>query len=284
MEFLSFSEKLILQNNLDNLRDLELLSISDISRIVNRPIKTAIWKSKEIAAIVERDVKILKAYSIRVCPFDDESYPVILKDIYNPPYILFVRGNIFCLNQTSVALVGTRKTCQEAAEHAFNFSKDLAEMGYVVVSGLAIGIDTAVHKGCLKGNGLTVGVLACGLDALYPPSNKYLGKMILESGGCLISEYPPATEAFKWHFPARNRIISGISKAVGVIDAYEKSGAMITADFAIEQNRDLFFHTFCVNKNIAKKESLENNKICRYVDEGASVFTNASELDNFLRF
>ena len=192
------------------------------------------------------------------------------------------------MNSPSVAIVGTRKASMSGMKAAFNFSKDLVASGYTVVSGLAMGIDTAAHSGALSSSGKTVAVLACGLDNLYPAVNKKLASSIIQNGGCIVSEYSPGETPLKWRFPARNRIISGLSEAVVVMESPVKSGALITADFALEQNRDLFFHESAIAaqeryKVLAKQkgisEKLQSQRsVQRYIEEGAPCISSVNEL------
>jgi DNA processing protein len=136
--------------------------------------------------------------------------------------------------------VGTRRPSAQAAAQAFDIAKDLAYNGVSVVSGLALGIDAMAHRGNIEGGSPTVAVMGSGLDEVYPSSNRMLARRVLETGGSLISEYPPGTSPRKWNFPARNRIISGLSRGVLIVEAPEKSGALITAHFALEHNRELW--------------------------------------------
>ncbi len=169
-----------------------------------------------------------------------ENGPISLKNIDGAPKLLFVIGNLDILFQNCVAIVGTRRPTTYGVHAALKFSKALAENGMVIVSGLANGIDTCSHKGALSVNGFTIAVLGSGLDYIYPRLNKKLSQEILEKNGALISEYPPFVKPQKHFFPQRNRIISGLSDFVLVVEAPAKSGALITASFAIEQGRDVF--------------------------------------------
>ena len=170
----------------------------------------------------------------------DEDYPALLKEIHDVPARLWLSGDLQVLSSgIRVAIVGARQCTSYGKKVAFDLAKGLAEQGIVVVSGLAYGIDTAAHQGALAGRGKTVAVLGCGLDIPYPAQNQELRKQILENG-ILISELPPGTEAAPWTFPRRNRIISGLSQGVIVIEAGLKSGSLVTARMALEQGRDVF--------------------------------------------
>ena len=286
--FLSTEDKLKLENNLDNVATLALLSIDEISFIVGRVVNTKEWPIENFEQLVLRDYSLMNTYKIEFIHCKDVNYPVMLTQVYDCPYALFARGNSAILNSPSVAIVGTRKASMSGLKAAFNFSKDLVASGYTVVSGLAMGIDAAAHSGALSSSGKTVAVLACGLDNLYPAVNKKLASSIIQNGGCIVSEYSPGEPPLKWRFPARNRIISGLSEAVVVMESPVKSGALITADFALEQNRDLFFHESAVAaqeryKVLAKQkgisEKLQSQRsVQRYMEEGAPCISSVNEL------
>jgi DNA processing protein len=166
--------------------------------------------------------------------------PPSLLNIQNPPKNFYVRGVLPDFQRPWIAIVGTRKATSEGMRLAKNFSRELAEAGAVIVSGLALGVDSAAHQGALEVAGATVAVLANGIDKIYPAQNENLAKKILETGGALVSEYPEKTPALPHQFLERNRIISGLSIATVVIEAPEKSGALATAGFAAAQGREVF--------------------------------------------
>ena len=168
----------------------------------------------------------------------DEAYPALLKEIYNPPQTLFCRGSLDCLKHPAVAMVGARHASAYGKGAAEDIALGLAERGFVVVSGAARGIDTASHKGALQA-GETVAVLGCGVDVAYPRENARLLAEIAEKGA-VISEYAPGTAPLAAFFPARNRIISGIAHGTIVVEAAERSGSLITAEFALSEGRDVF--------------------------------------------
>ena len=288
LSFLSTEDKLKLENNLDNVATLALLSIDEISFIVGRVVNTKEWPIENFEKLVLRDYSLMNTYKIDFIHCKDMNYPVMLSQVYDLPYALFTRGDSAILNSPSVAIVGTRKASMSGLKAAFEFSKDLVASGYTVVSGLAMGIDTAAHSGALSACGKTVAVLACGLDNLYPAVNKKLAASIIQNGGCIVSEYSPGELPLKWRFPARNRIISGLSEAVVVMESPAKSGALITADFAIEQNRELFFHQSALDaqeryKIIAKQRGISEKMqkqrcVQKYIDEGASCISSVKDL------
>lgn len=188
-----------------------------------------------------RNAERMKRELTRVIPVDSPEYPGLLKELYDPPYLLFVRGS---LDQSScaasTAIVGTRKPSEEGLRLAYTVGGLCACRDVTVISGLARGIDTAAHSGVLKDQGRTWAVMGSGFDHIYPAVNRSLAKSIVDHGGALISEYLPEQEPRRWTFPKRNRIISGLSQSVLMIEAPESSGALITVDFALEQGRDVF--------------------------------------------
>jgi DNA processing protein len=184
-------------------------------------------------------LKRTDAKGIRILDYWDDNYPHLLKEISRPPIILYVKGDI-TFNK-SFSIVGTRNCDEGARKISAKIASDLAGMGYTIVSGMAIGIDRAAHTGALNGEGGTVGVLANGIDMIYPYSNRDLFKRIEDdTKSALISEYPPGIKAGRWTFVRRNRIISGLSSGLLVVQAGMKSGSLITAKYALEQNRDVF--------------------------------------------
>lgn len=172
----------------------------------------------------------------------DPAYPPLLAEIAQPPEQLFVRGSLEALAGPCLAVVGTRTPSSYGKQVTPALVASLARAGITIVSGLAIGIDTLAHEAALDAGGQTVAVLGSGVDepTLYPPQNRMLARRIVEQGGAIVSEFPEGTEPKPFHFPQRNRVIAGLSKGVLVIEAREKSGALITANFALEENRDVF--------------------------------------------
>lgn len=290
MSFLSCEEKHKIEEKLDNVTDLALLSIQDVSCIIGRIPQRVKWNPEGFEQAAQKNLKLLNMYKIGMIRFDDEKYPALLREIHGMPFVLFYRGNFDCLQQNSVSVVGTRHPTRNGMKAAFELSKELAEKGYTIISGLALGIDACAHRGALGAScniGKTVAVLASGLDTIYPPANRKLASDILQNGGCLVSEYCPGVEPLKWHFPERNRIISGLSKATVVVEAPAKSGALITADFALEQNRDLYFQEAAcqyeklISKNEPKIEDSWN--VERYINDGAPVVSNAESVIELMK-
>jgi DNA processing protein len=168
----------------------------------------------------------------------DSSYPQLLSEICDPPPCLWTRGDRSALASIAVAVIGARAASHEGLVAAGEIACDLARAGVVVVSGMARGIDSAAHAGALDGGGKTIAVLGTGIDRVYPAENDRLAERIA-ANGLLLTEFPPGTHPEDWHFPRRNRIISGLSKAVVVVEAKEKSGSLITARLAADQGRDV---------------------------------------------
>lgn len=180
------------------------------------------------------------AYRYSVLSIEDDAYPNKLYEISNPPVVLYVSGTIPDVdNILTIGVVGTRTATTEGIRNSFTFGRDLAKCGAVVVSGGALGIDCASHRGVLQNDGVTICVLGCGINYNYLPANAPMRKLIAKKGA-VISEYPPDTPPAGFNFPSRNRIISGLSNGVLVIEAGEKSGSLITANLALEQNREVF--------------------------------------------
>lgn len=186
----------------------------------------------------EKDLNKYENEKISIITYGDARYPNLLKEIYDPPVVLIVKGNVDCLNQPGIAVVGARKASAHGREVAFEIACELACKGVVVVSGMAFGIDAAAHKGAL-GSGATIAVWGSGIDCCYPRSHLDLSKRI-EDSGCIVSEFPWGMEPYASHFPQRNRIISGLSWGVVIVEAAAKSGSLITARFALEQGREVF--------------------------------------------
>ena len=175
----------------------------------------------------------------RILTYGDPAYPVLLREIHNPPMVLFVKGMEIPLEQTFVGLVGSRNPTHYGLKVAEKIAMALAKRGAGVVSGLARGIDAAAHRGCLRGGGFTIGVLGTGIDVVYPKSNQKLFEQMVEEGA-VVSEFPMGTSPEPRNFPIRNRVISGLSRGIAVIEAARKSGSLITAACALEQNREIF--------------------------------------------
>lgn len=202
-------------------------------------------------------------------------YPGELERIYNPPTLLYATGRRLDNSEPRIGIVGSRRCTAYGRAMAEEMAEELAAQGFTIVSGLARGIDAAAHRGALK-SGHTIGVLGCGLDNMYPPENKTLYEQIPEKG-TIISEYPPGTPPFRQNFPARNRIISGLSLGVIIVEATVKSGALITADFALEQGKEVM-----VVPGHAKSPNSEGCH--RLLKAGAALVDSAKDVLEVLEF
>jgi len=180
----------------------------------------------------------LQSLQIKFITTDELLYPKLLLHIHNPPLILYYRGNLKIFNQPSIAVVGPRQASFYGKQVVTKLITELTQAGFLIISGLALGIDTAAHEATIQANGKTAAVLGTGLDTIYPSINKALAKEIIKDG-CLISEFPPGTPPLKNNFPRRNRLIAGLAQATLVIEASERSGALITARFALAENREV---------------------------------------------
>lgn len=218
----------------------------------------------------------MPAENIQLLTIDDALYPQSLKTIDAPPKELYVAGAIECLSEPCLAIVGTRKPTSFAQKLTERWAKTLADAGIVIVSGLALGIDASAHRGALLGTAKTIAVLGCGLKVEYPKQHAELRKAIIDQGGCVVSEYPPDTPPRPPNFPRRNRIISGLSYGVLVMEAAMRSGSLVTARLAVEQGKEV----------MAVPGSLHNPMAegCHWlIREGATLVTSVEEVGECLR-
>lgn len=188
---------------------------------------------------IDKTLEKLKDNNINTITILDDNYPVSLNYIYDKPYVLYYKGSLFEEDELSMAIVGARKATSYGKWVCEKFTKELVDLGVTIVSGLALGIDAIAHKTAIENNGRTIAILGNGLDIKYPSRNEYLYDKI-DQHGSIVSEFPLTTQPLAYNFPQRNRIISGLSKAVIVVEAKEKSGSLITAHHAIEQGKDVF--------------------------------------------
>lgn len=206
---------------------------------------------------------------IGICGIDDPDYPALLRKIFDPPSILFYRGHMIG-DSLNLAVVGSRRSTPYGRNVARSFSEKLSRCGVSIVSGAARGIDTASHEGALAAGAGTMAILGCGVDIAYPPENASLLERMIDNG-CLISEYPPGTPPLPGQFPARNRIIAGMSVGVLVVEAAEKSGALITADFALNENREVYAIPGSVFSNASRG-------VHRLIQQGARLIGSVDDL------
>jgi len=225
---------------------------------------------------VEKDLEYMDEAGITLVSFQDSLYPVNLRAISNPPFLLYVRGELRKEDESAVAIVGTRRATTYGKLTARRLARDLGRRGVTIVSGMARGIDTAAHQGALEVGARTIAVLGCGIDVVYPPENRELMEEIVKNGA-VISEFPLGTLPEAPNFPQRNRIISGLSKGVVVVEAPLRSGALITVDFALEQGREVFAVPGQVN-------SPTSQGVNRLIKEGAKLVESVEDVMEELRF
>jgi DNA processing protein len=250
------TEKIKLIETFHNEKDLFVQSKIDIEKIINRRLKT-FWDIIEIRDKAGHIDTICRMRSIKWVSWMEADYPPLLREMYDPPPVIFYRGVLPNPEKSLLGMVGTRKPSPEAGEQAYKIAGNIGSFGVSVVSGLAIGIDAMSHRGNLIGGSPGYAVLGSGIDEVYPSVNRPLAKRILDSGGAIISEYPPGVKPAKWTFPARNRIIAALSRSVLIVEAPLKSGALITGAFALEQGKDLFVASSGVLDNYMDDNSLK---------------------------
>lgn len=268
------------------LKEEELLNIKGIGE---KTIKNIL--DDNIKASIEKHMEYMLKNNINIISIYDKEYPHVLKEIYDPPITLYCKGDKSILNEKSIAIVGCREASEYGRSAAKYFAYHLAKQDIHIISGLAKGVDSYAHIGAIcaqieesypqigsyshvdnfKSCGKPIAIVGNGLDRVYPKENELLAKQIIEKGGIILSEYPLGTKPDKMNFPARNRIISGMSQGVLVVEAKEKSGTLITVDFALEQGRDVFV----VPGNINSIHSVGTNRL---IQQGAKLVTNYSEI------
>ncbi|HJR06793.1 MAG TPA: DNA-processing protein DprA [Pyrinomonadaceae bacterium] len=237
---------------------------AELERLRLRPeaVESIVLRDRHAAA--ESELERTRALGADVLILDDGTYPALLSEIADPPITLYVRGEwAACFDAPTVAIVGSRRCSTYGQNVASMLARDLATRGVTIVSGLARGIDAAAHRGALEAGGRTVGVLGTGVDEIYPRDHKKLAEEILNRGGALVSQFPLGTPPIPENFPYRNRIISGLSLGVVLVEAAENSGSLITARLAMEQNREVF----AVPGNITSRNSFGTN----YLIKGAGA-------------
>jgi len=247
-----------------NIRKEELEKIPFINNVMIEQLMDS-----KIRSGIDNLMNTIHKQKIQVVTLNDPCYPEYLKNIFDPPVVIYVKGNIE-KDENALAIVGSRRATQYGIDIARAISHKLSKFGITIISGMALGIDSQAHIGALEAGGRTIAVLGCGLDKVYPKENKRLMESIIERGA-IISEYVPGTAPMPFNFPARNRLISGMSKGVIVIEASEKSGSLITANYALEQGREVF----AVPGNINSKLSTGTNLL---IKEGAKVVTSIIDI------
>jgi DNA processing protein len=248
----------------------ELTKIEGVRREVAQKIAR-----KEFSVDPEKEITKIEKFNARVITYLDTSYPALLKEIHSPPMLLYLKGNPIPTDVPFVAVVGSRNPTHYGLKGAETIGFGLAKRGIGVVSGLAKGIDSAAHTGCLRGGGFTIAVMGTGIDVIYPPEGRELFNEITERG-TILSEFPMGSPPEARNFPIRNRIISGLSKGVVVVEATKKSGSLITAAFALEQGRDVFAMPGSV-------DSFKSTGTHLLIKQGAKLIENVDDiLDEFI--
>lgn len=274
-------ERLRLAASVDRLESLARFDRSDCEAIIRREIRSERFAPSEACRRAEGILSDLTRGDFRCTFYDDHGYPPLLREIHDPPFLLYLRGQLpdpgfggiedVWKHAPSIAVVGTRYPTGFAGAAARRFGQECAGSSVPVVSGLALGIDAAVHRGVVEAGGQAIAVLGNGIDTVYPTSNRRLAHEILRTGGCLVSEYGPGTPAKRYHFPERNRIIAGWGRATVVVEAPGRSGALITADFVLDSGRELYVHR-------AGLEGRNREGVERLADDGAEVIESIEEV------
>jgi DNA processing protein len=245
------------------LHDLMAMNCSELESYGVAPEAAVAIQTRRYRSMAEEIMDWARREACRFVIRGGSGYPAILNEIYDPPLILYCRGNIDIMSLPSVAIVGTRRPTFYGSQMAQGLAFDLGKRDLVIVSGLARGIDAAAHRGCLEAGGRTMAILGCGIDVVYPREHRQLTRQIVESG-LLVSEFPPGTSPAPQNFPVRNRIISGVSLGTVIVEASEYSGSLITARLAMEQNREVF----AVPGNLTSPQSFGPNFL---IKQGAKL-------------
>ena len=243
----------------------ELLSVEGMAKRVAEAIRQGPFEKA-----VERELYLLNKVNGSLLTFQEEGYPRRLKNIYDPPPLLYVRGTVKKEDDLAMAIVGSRRTSPYGRAVTEKLSQDLAAHGITIVSGMARGIDSVAHHGALSAGGRTLAVLGCGVDVIYPPENRRLCEEII-THGAVLSEFPMGSAPEGSHFPKRNRVISGLSLGVVVVQAGQKSGSLITANCALEQGRDVF----AVPGNVGINGSSGTNQL---IKDGAKLVARSADI------
>lgn len=270
---LKVTDKISMLDFFNREEELYVQSRRDIEEIIRHELKQ-FWDINEIRDKAGRIDTICEMRSIKWVSWTDSEYPPLLRETYDPPPVIYYRGRLPNPEKPLLGMVGTRKPSPEAADQAYKLAFDIGRAGVSVVSGLAIGIDSMSHRGNLAGGVPGYAVLGSGADEIYPSTNRQLAKRILGSGGALISEYPPGVRPNRWTFPARNRIISAMSRSVLVVQAPKRSGALITARIAIDLGKDLWVASCGAKQGTA----FDNRGTIKHAQDGADIIYSAGDI------
>ncbi len=261
---LSLKKKTTLLEEFDDLSELrEEFARGIVQKILGENTKEFFEKLKNIDGILEN----LQKRNIHWITYLDEEYPDSLNEIFDSPVVLFAKGNVDALKMRIVSVVGTRRPTRYGAKVAEEFSREFAKAGLCIASGFARGVDSIAHKACVDNSSPTIAVFASGLDVIYPAEHRGLLDSVLACGGVAISEYPLGTRPLQYHFPDRNRIVSGIAEAVFLPQAAKKSGSLITMRLAIEQGREIFV----TPGNIYDEENGGGNDLLREMPHALAI-------------
>ncbi|MTI67460.1 MAG: DNA-protecting protein DprA [Firmicutes bacterium] len=254
-------------NNIRNLSLLWEMPVNDFKRIkcINNKLKEEIL-IKRNKTYFENFIERNKKFNVNIITILDNTYPDLLKKISMPPKVLFIKGNLILKQKPTIGIVGSRKATEYGKFQSKKFAEELSKLGISIVSGMAKGIDTSAHIGALQGRGKTIAVLGSGVDIIYPKCNNKLYDKIVENG-TILSEFPLGTQPIAKNFPKRNRIISGLSLGVLVIEAALRSGTLITVNYALDQGREVF----SLPGNVNSINSKGTNKL---IKDGAKLTTN----------
>ena len=268
-------DRIKLLQTFDREEDFVVQFRNDIEEVLKHQLKL-FWDIDEICARAGQIDAICRKRLIEWVSWKDSDYPPLLREMYDPPAVIFYRGQLPNPVKPLLGMVGTRKPSPEASAQAFLIACGIGQAGVSVVSGLALGIDAMSHRGNIAGGVPGYAVLGSGADEIYPCVNRPLAKRILDSGGSLLSEYPPGTHPDKWNFPARNRIISALSRSVLIVEAPQKSGALHTAAFAMDQGRDLWIASAGIQQHHGALYDKRGTVKLAY--DGADIIYNADDI------
>jgi DNA processing protein len=269
-------DKICLMRAFDREEEFVRQSKMETEELLSRELKY-FWNMDEVRIRAQREEALCRMRSIRWVSWASGAYPPLLREIFDPPAVIFYRGRLPNPEKPLLGMVGTRHPSPEAASQAYSIAFGVGQAGVSVVSGLAFGIDAMSHRGNLLGSAPGYAVLGSGVDEIFPSANKPLAKRILDSGGAVISEYPCGTRPGKWNFPARNRIISAFSRGVLVVEAPKKSGALITAAFALEQGRDLWVASSGIQEE-RRGSFFDKRGTVRLAADGAEIIYSACDV------
>lgn len=278
LSFLKKKEQLDLFIRLGSIGEFTSLSIKYLEDLYKRPLQAPRWNPEQVLDEARRVLEGAQKRSILAVVYGSQAYPPLLRELTDPPLLLYYRGILPDPEKPMVSIVGTRGPTGAGRTQAYHVAYELGSVGIPVVSGLARGIDSMAHRGNMDGQGKTVAVLGNGLDSVYPVSNRNLALRILETGGCLLSEYAPGVPPYKWHFPARNRIIAALGRATIVVEAPQHSGSLITAQFALDQGRDVLVGSVCRTSPCGQGGRHLVEQGATYIDSVQTLFAEWSQV------